>query len=62
MEFVNIKGKRIFEKIVDQIESAIMSGTLRPGEVLPPENELAHTFGVSRAALREALRILEISG
>ncbi len=28
MEFVNIKGKRIFEKIVDQIESAIMSGTL----------------------------------
>lgn len=62
MEFVNIKGKRIFEKIVDQIESAIISGTLKTGESLPPENELAHAFGVSRAALREALRILEISG
>ena len=37
-------------------------GVWQPGEKLPSENELARQFGVSRHTIREALRILELSG
>jgi DNA-binding FadR family transcriptional regulator len=60
--FNNIKEKRIFEKIVDEIKNAIQTDKLRPGDKLPSEMELAKIFGVSRVTVREALRILEISG
>jgi GntR family transcriptional regulator, transcriptional repressor for pyruvate dehydrogenase complex len=60
--FINIKEKRLFEKIVDQIKDAVSSGRLKPGDSLPPENELARILGVGRSALREALRILELLG
>jgi GntR family transcriptional repressor for pyruvate dehydrogenase complex len=62
MEFSKIKEKRVFEKIVDQIRDAVLSGSLKPGDALPTEGELAGQLGVSRAALREALRVLELSG
>jgi GntR family transcriptional repressor for pyruvate dehydrogenase complex len=62
MMFKNLKEKRLFERIVDQIKDAVFSGTLKAGDKLPPEIELAHDFGVSRVAVREALRILELSG
>ncbi len=38
------------------------AGELRPGDKLPPERELSASFGVSRSAVREALRSLEIAG
>ncbi len=60
--FENVKDRRLFEKIVDQIKDAVASGTLKPGDKLPSEYELARVFGVSRSAVREALRILELSG
>ncbi len=60
--FTNIKEKRIFEKIVDEIRNAIETDKLKPGDKLPSEMELAKDFGVSRVAVREALRILELSG
>ncbi len=60
--FKNVKEKRLFERIVDQIKDAALSGTLKVGDKLPSEHELARDFGVSRTAVREALRILELSG
>ena len=60
--FKNVKGKRVFERVVDEIKEAIESDKLRPGDKLPPEKELAKTLGVSRVTVREALRILELSG
>jgi DNA-binding FadR family transcriptional regulator len=62
MEFAKIREKRVFEKIVDQIRDAVLSGSLKPGDALPTEGELASQLGVSRGALREALRVLELSG
>ncbi|MEW6665037.1 MAG: FadR/GntR family transcriptional regulator [Thermodesulfobacteriota bacterium] len=61
--FVRLKKeKRLFEMIVDQIKSDVLSGNLKVGDKLPSEHEMATIFGVSRTAVREALRILELSG
>ncbi len=50
---------RLHEEIVTVIQKKIMSGTIAPGEKLPTERELAETFDVNRATVREALRKLE---
>jgi GntR family transcriptional repressor for pyruvate dehydrogenase complex len=60
--FRALDQRRAFEHIILQIEEAIHSGALRPGDKLPSERELAETFGVSRASVREALRVLERFG
>ena len=60
--FKKIKNRRVFEVIASQVRAAILDGTLKPGEKLPSEIQLAETFGVGRPAVREALRTLEIAG
>src|SRR5665811_508784 len=44
------------------LETRIVAGALRAGERLSPERELAELLGVSRPAVREALRVLEAQG
>ena len=61
-DFGPIKPKRVVEEICERIRNELSSGALRPGDKLPPERELAEQFGVSRTAVREAFRSLEISG
>ena len=60
--FAPIKSKRTFEEICSEIKKLIISGILRPGNKLPSESELARQFSVGRQTIREALRILELSG
>lgn len=60
--FRALQRTRAFEDIILQIERAIGSGELGPGDRLPSERELAETFGVSRSSVREALRALEMFG
>lgn len=60
--FRSAKQSRIFQDIVDQIQETILSGKLKPGDVLPPERELKEVLKVSRGTLREALRVLEQKG
>jgi GntR family transcriptional repressor for pyruvate dehydrogenase complex len=50
---------RLHEEIASVIQKQIMTGTINPGAKLPPERELAETFNVNRATVREALRKLE---
>lgn len=50
---------RLHEEIVAIIQKQIMDGTIAPGSKLPPEREMAETFNVNRATVREALRKLE---
>ncbi len=45
-------------QVTQQIEELIVDGRLRPGDVLPPERELARQFGVSRTVVREAVSAL----
>ena len=60
--FEKIKNRRVFEVIASQVRNAILDGTLKTGDKLPSEVELAEKFGVGRPAVREALRTLEIAG
>src|SRR6202165_1141919 len=45
-----------------QIRNLLSTGTLKAGDRLPPERELASQFGVGRGHVREALRKLEFYG
>ena len=40
----------------------VLEGLIRPGDRLPPEISLAEQMGVSRAVLREGMRLLEAQG
>jgi len=60
--FAPVRTGRSFELVLDALRRAIESGELRPGDRLPAEPALAEEFGVSRSALREALKALELSG
>lgn len=60
--FNPVKGRRTFEEVSSEIKKLVIQGVLKPGDKLPPEIELAHQFNVGRQTVREALRILELSG
>ncbi|QKV96108.1 FadR family transcriptional regulator [Streptomyces sp. NA02950] len=57
-----VPRSRTFELVLARIEEQILAGNLRVGDRLPPERELVELLGVSRAAVREALRVLEAQG
>lgn len=60
--FTPVENKRTFEEVSYKIKRLIFEGTLKPGDKLPPEAELAKQFNVGRQTIREAFRILELSG
>jgi GntR family transcriptional repressor for pyruvate dehydrogenase complex len=57
-----VRSSRLYEQIVQQIEDSILKGTLKAGDQLPSERELALKFGVSRTAVREAVKSLHEKG
>jgi GntR family transcriptional regulator, transcriptional repressor for pyruvate dehydrogenase complex len=57
-----VKNKRTFEEVSDRLKELIFNGSLTPGQQLPSENALAQLFHVGRQSVREALRVLELSG
>lgn len=57
-----VKTSRLYEQIVQQVEESILKGQLKAGDQLPAERELAQNFGVSRTAVREAIRALREKG
>ena len=57
-----VQSSRLYQQIVDQIETLILEGKLRPGDQLPSERELAEQFNVSRTAVREAVKALSEKG
>lgn len=57
-----LKKTRLYEEIIEQFKELIKKGELKTGDRLPPERSLALELNVSRTAIREALRSLEIMG
>lgn len=62
LKFKTFKNENLSEKVANEIVQMILAGTLKTGEKLPSEPELAGQFGISRGVLREALTILSAKG
>jgi len=62
VEFAPLLIETAYRKVAAAIGARILSRSLREGERLPPETELARQFGVNRSTVREALRELESRG
>ncbi len=56
------KTEKVSDRIIVQIRDAVLSGRLKPGDRLASERELIAQFEVSKATMREALRVLEAMG
>ncbi|KAA0024673.1 FadR/GntR family transcriptional regulator [Antrihabitans cavernicola] len=57
-----VNRRSVPEDVFDQIVSDVVSGELTPGESLPSERRLAEVLGVSRPAVREALKRVAAAG
>jgi GntR family transcriptional regulator, transcriptional repressor for pyruvate dehydrogenase complex len=57
-----VNRRSVPEDVFEQIVSEVLSGQMRPGESLPSERRLAEVLGVSRPAVREALKRLTAAG
>ncbi len=49
----------LYSRIATVMQSRIVSGQYQPGERLPTEEELVHSYGVSKITIRNALSVLE---
>ena len=53
---------RVHRGVVRDLALRILGGAVRPGQTLPTEGVLQAEFGISRSALREAIRVLSAKG
>ncbi|MDI2589205.1 MULTISPECIES: GntR family transcriptional regulator [unclassified Psychrobacillus] len=56
---IKVDHRPLYLRVIDRIKEDIENGIFKEKEKLPSEFELAKSLGVSRATLREALRLLE---
>jgi DNA-binding FadR family transcriptional regulator len=57
-----VNRRSVPEDVFEQIVAEVLSGEMQPGETLPSERRLAEVLGVSRPAVREALKRLTAAG
>ena len=57
-----VQFEGLSEHLVRRMKSWFVRGLIKPGESLPPERELASMLGVSRASVRQALKVLQVIG
>src|SRR5919204_48092 len=62
IEFEQIRFEPAYRKVAAALMERILDRTLRDGDRLPSETELARQFGVNRSTVREAVRELESNG
>ena len=60
--FRKIGEEKAFDAILNQIIDNIQDGNIKGGDALPAERTMAESMGVSRPAVREVLRALELLG
>ncbi len=58
----SLKKERLSVMVTDAIHEIIRTEKLKPGDKLYSEKELSSKLEVSRSSIREALRMLEVSG
>ena len=57
-----VHRRSVPEDVFEQIVAGVLSGDMQPGETLPSERRLAEVLGVSRPAVREALKRVSAAG
>ncbi|MCT8138842.1 FadR family transcriptional regulator [Anaerobacillus sp. CMMVII] len=57
-----VKPKKIYEIVAEQLTELILSGEVKPGDRLSSVQQLAEDFNVGRSAIREALSALKAMG
>lgn len=57
-----VNRRSVPEDVFEQILAGVLSGEMQPGEALPSERRLAEVLGVSRPAVREALKRVAAAG
>lgn len=62
IEISPIVIRKVSEELANHLREQILSGSISPGTLLPNERELSSQTGLSRASVREALRILAVEG
>jgi len=62
MDLKPIKKRRLSEHAIDELRNFITKNNLEEGSKLPSERELVDKLQISKGTLREALRMLEITG
>ncbi len=60
--FNSIEKENLSKRIIGAIKNHILQNGLMPGDRLATEREMAEAFGMSRASVREAVKILEAIG
>ncbi len=60
--FAPLDDHPAYRRIANLIEERIVARSLRTGDALPSETDLARQFGVNRSTIREAIRELETHG
>ena len=58
----SLQRDKLYKQVADKIQDLIAAESLRPGDKLPGERELADRMGVSRTVVREAIRVLGVRG
>lgn len=61
-EMKNLKSRKLYLQVYDEIKDYIEKNRLMPGDKLPSEMKMCEMLGVSRNVLREAIKSLEITG
>ncbi len=62
MALTPVNRRSVPEDVFDQLVDEVLSGHMQPGDALPSERRLAEVLGVSRPAVREALKRVTAAG
>jgi GntR family transcriptional regulator, transcriptional repressor for pyruvate dehydrogenase complex len=57
-----VNRRSVPQDVFEQIVADVLSGEMQPGQTLPSERRLAEVLGVSRPAVREALKRVSAAG
>jgi GntR family transcriptional repressor for pyruvate dehydrogenase complex len=60
--YEHVEAVRLYEVVVERLQKLVIDGQLKEGDRLPSESDLARQFGVSRTAIREAIKSLVEQG
>jgi GntR family transcriptional regulator, transcriptional repressor for pyruvate dehydrogenase complex len=60
--FTPIRRRSLSDEVFAELRDAILTKRFEPGDLLPPERDLAASFAVNRHAVREAINRLQVAG